>query len=95
MGNYRLTSDAKEDLRRVYTWGLKEWGEEQADRYYNALFDRFEEIAKKPYLYQAVDYIREGYRRSVCVVDSIYFRVNGDIVEIMSILGRQDTDDAL
>jgi toxin ParE1/3/4 len=43
-------------------------------------------------LYQAVDDIREGYRRSVCGVDSIYYRVDGDIVEIMAILGQQDVD---
>ena len=54
-----------------------------------------EDAKAEPYLYQAVDYIREGYRRSVCGVDSIYYRVAGDTVEIMNILGRQDTDEAL
>lgn len=95
MGNYRLTPDAKSDLRRIYIQGLEKWGEAQADRYYNDLFDRFEQLAEQPCLYQAVDYIREGYRRSVCGVDSIYYRVNGDTVEIMRILGRQDADEAL
>ncbi len=89
-GNYRLTSDAKFDLRRIYKQGLEKWGEAQADQYYNDFFERFEQIAEQPYLYQAVDHIREGYRRSVCGVDSIYYRINGDIVEIISILGRQD-----
>lgn len=95
MGNYRLTPDAKVDLWRIYNRGLEKWGEVQADQYYNALFDRFEQIAEQPYLYQAVDYIREGYRRSVCGVDSIYYRVEGDTVEIMNVLGQQDTDEAL
>ena len=40
-----------------------------------------------------VDEIREGYRRSVCGVDSIYYRVEGGIVEIMAILGQQDVDE--
>jgi toxin ParE1/3/4 len=39
------------------------------------------------------DLIRDGYRRSVCGVDSIYYRVDGDTVEIMCILGQQDVDD--
>jgi len=94
-GNYRLTSNAKSDLRRIYNQGLEKWGEAQADQYYNEFFDRFEQLAEKPYLYQAVDHIREGYRRSVCGVDSIYYRVEGDTVEIMSILGRQDAGEAL
>jgi toxin ParE1/3/4 len=36
-------------------------------------------------------YIHEGYRRCVCGVDSIFYRVVDDKVEIMSILGWQDT----
>lgn len=28
-----------------------------------------------------------------CVVDSIYYRVEGDTVEIMTILGQQDVDE--
>ena len=95
MGTYRLTEYAKEDLRRIYRQGLREYGEAQADRYYNALFDRFEEIAEQPFLYPAVDEIREGYRRSVCGVDSIYYRIESGIVEIMAIIGRQNLEEWL
>ena len=55
-------------------------------------FDRFEQLAEQPLLYQAVDDIREGYRRSVCGVDSIYYRINRNTVEIMAIIGPQDID---
>ena len=74
MANYRISEDAKEDLRRIYRRGVREYGEAQADQYYDAFFDRFEELAEQPYLYQAVDDIREGYRRSVCGADSFYYR---------------------
>ncbi len=93
MANYRISEDAKADLTRIYRRGVHEHGEAAADQYYNAFFDRFEQLAKQPHLYQAVDDIREGYRRSVCGVDSIYYRVDGDTVEIMAILGQQDVDD--
>ena len=65
MVNYRISEDAKADLNRIYRRGVREYGEVQADQYYNALFDRFDQLTKQPYLYQAVDDIREGYRRSV------------------------------
>ena len=90
MANYSLTADAKADLRRIYFEGLDKWGEAQADEYYNAFFDRFEKLCEQPLLYPAVDDIREGYRRCVCGVDSIYYRINADAVEIMRIIGRQD-----
>ncbi len=90
MGNYKLSEDAKADLRCIYRRGLREYGEAQADKYYNTLFDRFEQLAEQPLLYQAVDDIREGYRRSVCGVDSIFYRVDCGTVEIMAIIGKQD-----
>ena len=93
MAIYRISEDAKADLRRIYRRGIREYGEALADQYYDAFFDRFEELAEQPYLYQTVDEIREGYRRSVCGVDSIYYRVEGGTVEIMAILGQQDVDE--
>jgi len=92
MGTYRLTEDAKSDLKRIYARGLREYGEEQADIYFNAFFDRFEQLAAQPSSYPAVDDIRAGYRRSVCGIDSIYYRVQGETVEIMAIIGQQDLD---
>ena len=95
MATYRLSENAREDLRRIYRRGLREYGEARADEYYNALFDRFDQIAERPFLYPAVDDIREGYRRSVCGVDSIYYRIEGETVEIMAIIGRQDVEEWL
>lgn len=92
---YRLSNDARMDLARIYWRGVKEFGERQAERYYEALIQRFGDIAEMPYKYQAADHIREGYRRSVCGVDCIYYRVNGGITEIMRILGRQDVAESL
>ncbi len=92
MGNYKLSEDAKNDLIRIHQYGVRKFGEAQADKYYQAFFDQFERIAEQPYLYQAMDHIRQGYRRCVCGVDSIYYRIEGNMIEIISILGRQDTD---
>lgn len=92
MGNYKLSADAEGDLYRIWLYGFQEFGEAEADKYYMEFFERFEQIANTPYLYQSVDHIREGYRRSVCGVDSIYYRIKGERVEIMRILGRQDRE---
>ncbi len=95
MGAYRLTEDAKDDLFRIYQRGLREFGEEKAEAYFNAFFQRFELLANQPLAYPSVEDIRVGYRRSVCGADSIYYRVQGEIVEIMAIIGQQDLDDWL
>lgn len=44
MSNYKITEDAKEDIRRIYSYGVKNYGEKQADIYFDALFERFEQI---------------------------------------------------
>lgn len=93
MGNYRLSENAKLDLKRIYMHGLYMYGEVQADKYFNEFFERFEQLAEQPLLYPSVDEIRSGYRRSICGVDSIYYRISsGNSVEIMAIIGQQDTN---
>lgn len=81
MGLYKVTDDAQADLERIWRRGLKDWDEAQADKYYNAFFDRFALLAEQPYLYPSADYIRKGYRKSVCGIDTIYYRVVGGTVE--------------
>ena len=93
MGKYRLTTKAEADLIRIHQWGVRTHGEARADAYYFAFFDHFDELAEQPLLYPAVDDIREGYRRSVCGVDSVYYRIAGDTVEIVAIIGQQDIDE--
>lgn len=90
MAGYKLNHAARDDIKRIYQRGVTDFGEGRADSYYAALFDRFDIIAEKPYMYPAVDHIRDGYRRSVCGVDSIYYRILDGDVEIMRVLGRQD-----
>lgn len=90
MANYKISPGAEDDLYRIWSYGARKFGEAQADKYYRALFTHFEIIANNPYLFPSVDYIRKGYRRCVTGVDSIYYRINMDTVEIMAIIGRQD-----
>lgn len=92
MARYRVSNQAKEDLIRIHQYGVIKFGETQADKYFDAFFDQFEILAKRPQSFEAVNHIKSGYRRCVCGVDSIFFRVNNDMVEIMTIIGRQDID---
>ena len=87
---YRLNEEAKLDLAIIYWRGFDEFGEAQANKYLAALMKRMDEINTSPVKYPEVRHIREGYRRSVCGVDSIYYRLIDDSVEIMRVLGRQD-----
>ena len=92
--HYKINLEAKDDLKRIYFYGVQQWGEQQADSYFNNLFEYFSEISVNPKQFPRVDEIRIGYRRCVCGVDSIYFRIKNNSVEIMRIMGSQDVENS-
>ncbi len=90
MAKYRLSIEAKNDLIRIHQYGIQKFGELQADLYFESFFNSFDQIAERPFSFESVDYIKSGYRRCVCGVDAIYFRVHENMVEIMAIVGKQE-----
>jgi len=95
MAEYRISKVAKEDLIRIHQYGTAQFGEEQADKYFNAFFDKFELIAESPYSFESAEFIKIGYRKCVCGVDTIYYRISNNVTEIMAIIGRQDRIESL
>lgn len=90
MAKYKLTNEAKNDLIRIHHYGVEKFGMIQADKYFESFFEYFDIIAERPFSFESVDYIKNGYRRCVCGVDSIYYKIDENIVEIITIVGRQD-----
>ena len=95
MGEYKLSNVAKENLIRIHHYGVEQFGIKQADKYFDSFFVHFELIAKNPQSFESVDFIKPGYRRCVCGVDSIFYKMKEDVVEIMTIIGRQDLNQLL
>ncbi|APG65372.1 plasmid stabilization protein [Tenacibaculum todarodis] len=90
MTSYKLSNIAKEDLLKIHKYGVEKFGMIQADKYFDSFFEYFDIITENPFSFESVDYIKIGYRRCVCGSESIYYKINGNTVEIMAIIGRQD-----
>jgi len=90
MANYRISNQAKEDLIRIHQFGVHKFGVSQADLYFNSFFEHFKLIAERPLSFETVAFIKPGYRRCVCGIDSIFYKLHENEVEIMTIAGRQD-----
>lgn len=91
MVNYVLSQDADEDFERLFEYCIDNFGVKKAKSYSNGMKTRFIEIAQNPYRWQAVDYIRPNYRRSVYRNHSIYYVIeNEKSIRIVRILGRED-----
>ena len=93
MRSYKLSNKARSDLIAIARYGDEHFGAESSDRYRDQLTSHFELLARQPLLFPAVDPIRQGYRRSICGVHSVYYRISDDGVAIMRIIGRQDLRD--
>lgn len=90
MLTYKLSPLAEDDLRNIFEFGIDRFGVQQAVEYLEGLERHFDRLVENPYLYPSVDHIREGYRRKVCGVHAIYYRISGDAIEIMRILYMED-----
>ena len=90
MYKFTLSFEAEEDITRIFEFGLGRFGLLQANKYYSMLFECFERIASNSYLFPAVVRYKDVERYCVCGVDTIYYNINGDEIEIVTIIGRQD-----
>jgi toxin ParE1/3/4 len=95
MSSYTLAEEADQDFEAIFEYGLDTFGKKAAMDHQNNLIRHFEDLAKFPLHYQAVDHIRKDYRRSVCGVHTIFYRIDDDHITIIRILGRQDPFRAL
>ena len=90
MKGYRLTIAAQRDMDQLLDQGIGDYGVNAAIAYYDKIERRFAELVEQPYLYPAVNEIRAGYRRTVCGVHSIYYRIDPEEIVIACILKKQD-----
>jgi toxin ParE1/3/4 len=87
---YRLTNAAQEEMDQLLDQGIDDYGVEAAIDCYDKIENRFTLLVEQPYQFPAVNQIRVGYRRAVCGVHSIYYRINTDEIVIARILNKQN-----
>jgi len=91
MSNYFLTREAKEDLWRIYEFGVSNFGIIQAEKYFNMMQDCFDKIASNPFMFPVVVNINGNFRFCVCGSNTIYYKINvNNKIEIITIIGKQD-----
>lgn len=90
MAHYKLSKAADADIEQIFTFGIDNFGVEQATTYHLHLKARLQKVADTPLIYQEVAHIMPGVRRSPFGSHSIYYRITNDSIFIIRILGRQD-----
>lgn len=87
MPKYQLSKAADEDLSNIYAYTYREFGERQADAYFDALEDCLSGLVLNPELGRDVSFLRSGFRLLVHQRHSIYYKAQGSGVIIVRVLG--------
>ncbi len=87
MQEYILTHQAVEDLNAIWNYTFVQWSEEQADKYYNMLLDKFNLIANNYDLGKQYEEIKNNLLGLIAGKHIIFYRkIDNRIIEITRIL---------
>ena len=93
---YIISKKALTDLDDIWYYTVEKWSVDQANRYYDLIFEEIGYSCKKPHSGKSMDDIRKGYRVSKVKSHLIFYKVVNDIVEIIRILHqRMDIENRL
>jgi toxin ParE1/3/4 len=84
---YELSEAADADLSNIYSFTFTEFGERQADAYFESLEDCLTRLAGNPRLGREIGCLREHYRLFVHQRHSIYYKPLKSGILVVRVLG--------
>ncbi len=91
-----ISKKAVADLEEIWLYTVGKWSTQQADRYYNLIFDEINYICNNSSSGKSKDHIRKGYRASKVKSHLIFYKVSNNTIEIIRILHeRMDIENRL
>ena len=87
MLKYRLSKAADKDLSDIYRYTHREFGELQADAYFESLEASLSRLGENPRLGVDVSVLRAGYHRFIHEEHAIYYRILRSRILIVRVLG--------
>ena len=93
---YLISSEALSDLDAIWFYTFENWSADQANRYYDLIFEEINNICKEPDSGKPMAQVRKGYRVSKVKSHLIFYRVEKNVVEVIRILhNRMDIENRL
>ena len=93
---YVVSKKAVYDLEEIWFYTVEKWSVEQADRYYQLIFEEINYICRHINTGKSMEHVRKGYRASKVKSHLIFYRVERDRVEIIRVLHeRMDIENRL
>lgn len=97
MSKYIINEKALDDINKIWIYTEENWSEEQADRYYNLIFDEIDYIVSNFEMARDFKNIRKNYKYSKVKSHYIFFKkTKANEIEIIRILHeRMDIENQL
>jgi toxin ParE1/3/4 len=97
MSNYILSEQALDDINKIWVYTAENWSVEQADRYYNLIYDEIEYIVSNFEMARDYGTIRKNYRCSKVKSHLIFFKkTKNNEIEVVRVLHeRMDIENRL
>jgi toxin ParE1/3/4 len=93
---YVISKKAISDLEEIWLYTVGKWSIEQADRYYNLIFDEIAFICKNPKTGKQMGHVRQNYHAAKVKSHLIFYKIENDKIQIVRILHeRVDIDNRL
>ncbi len=77
---------ARKDIKGILEYSIKNWGEKQADKYYDELIKGMDLFVTHPEIGVARDDIREGYRCFRINQHDVYYKITSTRIVIIRVL---------
>jgi toxin ParE1/3/4 len=77
---------AKDDLKGIWHYSFNKWGEDKAAEYLRQLNARMQGLGNNPEIGRPRDYIRQGYRSIQVNRHIIFYRLQGQEIDIIRVL---------
>ena len=81
-----ISKKAVSDLEEIWLYTVEKWSVEQADRYYNLIFDEINYTCRNSNAGKSMKHVRKGYRASKVKSHLIFYRVLNKTIEVIRIL---------
>ena len=97
MPKYIISEKALEDINNIWIYTAENWSVEQANRYYNLIYDEIEYIVKNFEMARDFGKIRKSYRYSKVKSHLIFFKKDKtNEIEVVRVLHeRMDIENRL
>jgi len=84
---YIISKKAVSDIEAIWLYTAEKWSIEQADRYYNLIFDEIDYICKNFNAGKSIEHLRKGYRAAKVKSHLIFYKLSSSgQIEIVRIL---------